>query len=75
MRRMLLSRLAATSTALAATRSRLAKRELIAAVLRDTGAEDVEVVVSYLPAVSASDVPGSAGAACSRSRRPRPSPR
>src|SRR5687767_14367961 len=45
---MLLSRLAQTSAALAATRSRLAKRDLIAAVLRETEAEDVEIVVSYL---------------------------
>lgn len=45
---MLLSRLAATSTALAATRSRLAKRELIAEVLRETEGADVAVVVSYL---------------------------
>ena len=45
---MLLSRLAEASAALAATRSRLAKRDLIAAVLRETAAADVEVVVSYL---------------------------
>ena len=45
---MLLNRLAETSAALAATRSRLAKRELIAAVLRETQPEDVEVVVAYL---------------------------
>ncbi len=45
---MLLSRLAETSAALAATRSRLAKRDLIAAVLRDTAPDDVEVVVAYL---------------------------
>ncbi|HYP45910.1 MAG TPA: ATP-dependent DNA ligase [Propionibacteriaceae bacterium] len=45
---MLLSRLASTSQALAATRSRLAKRELIAAVLADATVEDVQVVVSYL---------------------------
>jgi DNA ligase-1 len=45
---MLLSRLAETSTALAATRSRLAKRDLLAAVLREASAQDVEVVVSYL---------------------------
>jgi len=45
---MLLSRLAATSTALAATRSRLAKRGLIADVLRDAEGDDVEVVVAYL---------------------------
>ena len=44
----LLSRLAATRTALAATRSRLAKRDLIAEVLRDASAGDVEVVVAYL---------------------------
>ncbi|HEY5822329.1 MAG TPA: ATP-dependent DNA ligase [Propionibacteriaceae bacterium] len=45
---MLLNRLAETSTALSATRSRNAKRDLIAAVLRDTDADDVEIVVSYL---------------------------
>ena len=45
---MLLNRLAETSAALAATRSRLAKRDLIAAVLRETRPEDVEVVVAYL---------------------------
>jgi DNA ligase-1 len=45
---MLLSRLAETSTALARTRSRLAKRDLIAAVLRETAPEDLEVVVAYL---------------------------
>ena len=45
---MLLSRLAATRTALAATRSRNAKRDLIAEVLRDASADDVEIVVAYL---------------------------
>ncbi|GAA1842242.1 ATP-dependent DNA ligase [Microlunatus capsulatus] len=45
---MLLSRLAETSAALAATRSRLAKRDLIAAVLAGTAPEEVEVVISYL---------------------------
>jgi len=45
---MLLSRLATTSTALAATRSRIAKRELIAAVLREADAAEIAVVVSYL---------------------------
>ena len=45
---MLFSRLAGTSAALAATRSRLAKRDLIAAVLRATEPQDVEVVVAYL---------------------------
>ncbi|SDT26162.1 DNA ligase-1 [Friedmanniella luteola] len=45
---MLLSRLAETSTALAATRSRLAKRDLIAGLLRETAPRDVEVVVAYL---------------------------
>jgi DNA ligase-1 len=44
----LLSRLAATRTALAATRSRNAKRDRIAEVLRDASAEDVEIVVAYL---------------------------
>ena len=41
MARMLLSRLTTTWTALSATRSRLAKRDLIAAVLREASAEDV----------------------------------
>jgi DNA ligase-1 len=45
---MLLSRIADTSAALAATRSRLAKRELISAVLADATADDVEIVVCYL---------------------------
>src|SRR5215210_3951666 len=48
MTRMLLSRLTTTWSALSATRSRLAKRDLIAAVLRDAPAEDVEIVVAYL---------------------------
>jgi DNA ligase-1 len=43
-----LSRLASTWSALSATRSRLAKRELIAEVLRDAAAAEVEIVVSYL---------------------------
>ncbi len=43
-----LLRLAATSRELAATRSRTAKRRLIAAVLRDTEPDDLETVVSYL---------------------------
>ncbi len=47
-RPMLLSRLAQTSVALSATRSRLAKRDLIAAVLRETAPDEVETVVSYL---------------------------
>ena len=45
---MLLSRLAETRTALAATRSRNAKRDLIAEVLREASADDVEIVVAYL---------------------------
>ena len=45
---MLLHRLTQTWSALAATRSRNAKRDLIAAVLRDAGPADVEIVVSYL---------------------------
>ncbi len=45
---MLLSEIASTSRALAATRSRLAKRELIAALLSDVTAEDASIVVSYL---------------------------
>ena len=45
---MLLSRLTETWTALAATRSRLAKRDLLAAVLREAAADEVEVVVTYL---------------------------
>ena len=45
---MLLSRLADTRRALTATRSRNAKRDLIAEVLRDASADDVEIVVSYL---------------------------
>ena len=45
---MLLSRLAETRIALASTRSRNAKRDLIAAVLREASDDDVEIVVSYL---------------------------
>ena len=45
---MLLSRIAETSRALAATRSRLAKRDLIAQVLGEVTAADVAIVVSYL---------------------------
>ena len=45
---MLLSRLAETRIALAITRSRNAKRDLIAAVLREASRDDVEIVVSYL---------------------------
>jgi DNA ligase-1 len=45
---MLLSRLAETRVALAGTRSRKAKRDLIAAVLREASDDDVEIVVSYL---------------------------
>ena len=45
---MLLNRLAQTWAALTATRSRLAKRDLIAAVLADAGRADLEIVVSYL---------------------------
>src|SRR5215207_1177735 len=45
---MLLSRLAETRIALTATRSRNAKRDLIAAVLREASSDDVEIVVSYL---------------------------
>jgi DNA ligase-1 len=45
---MLLSRLAETRTALAATRSRNAKRDLIAEVLREASTDDVEIVVAYL---------------------------
>ncbi|CAN5125899.1 ATP-dependent DNA ligase [soil metagenome] len=43
-----LARLAITSRQLAATRSRTTKRELIATVLRDTGSDELETVVSYL---------------------------
>ncbi|HKX14417.1 MAG TPA: ATP-dependent DNA ligase [Propionibacteriaceae bacterium] len=45
---MLLSRLAETRIALAGTRSRNAKRDLIAGVLREASHDDVEIVVSYL---------------------------
>jgi ATP-dependent DNA ligase I len=47
-RSMLLSRLAQTRTALVGTRSRNAKRDLIAAVLREASGDDVEILVSYL---------------------------
>jgi DNA ligase-1 len=45
---MLLSRLAETRVALAATRSRNAKRDLIAGLLAETGPDDIEIVVCYL---------------------------
>ncbi len=45
---MLLQRLAETSRALAETRSRNAKRDLLAGVLAEATAADVEIVVSYL---------------------------
>ena len=45
---MLLSRLTATWTALSATRSRLAKRDLVADVLREAEPDEIEVVVTYL---------------------------
>lgn len=45
---MLLSRLASTSAALAGTRSRLAKRDLIVAVLKEVTDDDALLVVSYL---------------------------
>ena len=45
---MLLSRLADSWAALSATRSRNAKRELITAVLADSTADDIDIVVSYL---------------------------
>jgi DNA ligase-1 len=45
---MLLGRLAQTRIALASTRSRNAKRDLIAEVLREASRDDVEIVVSYL---------------------------
>jgi DNA ligase 1 len=44
----LLARLAQSSRDLAATRSRNAKRDLLAGVLADAGADDIEIVVSYL---------------------------
>ncbi|MGI3782639.1 MAG: hypothetical protein ACRYG2_17900, partial [Janthinobacterium lividum] len=72
---MLLERLAETWSALGATRSRLAKRDLIAAVLAEAGdGDDLETVVSYLIGSlrqrrtgvggrSLSDLPAPAGAA------------
>ncbi len=45
---MLLDRLAETWTAVAATRSRNAKRELLAATLAEAGPGDLEIAVSYL---------------------------
>ena len=45
---MQLSRLAETWAKLAATRSRKAKRDLIAAVLAEATTDDIEIVVSYL---------------------------
>lgn len=45
---MLLDRLAETWTALTATRSRNAKRDLLAAVLAEAGPGDLEIAVSYL---------------------------
>lgn len=45
---MLLQRLAETWTAVAGTRSRNAKRELLAAALAEAGPDDLEIAVSYL---------------------------
>ncbi|GAA2097843.1 ATP-dependent DNA ligase [Microlunatus panaciterrae] len=45
---MLLVRIAETSAALAATPSRNVKRDLIAGVLSEATAEDIEIVISYL---------------------------
>jgi len=45
---MQLERVAAASAAMAATRSRIAKRELIAEVLRDCEPGEIEIVVAYL---------------------------
>ena len=45
---MKLSRLADTWAELSATRSRNAKRDLIAAILAETTTDDIEIVVSYL---------------------------
>ena len=45
---MLFDRLADTWSALGATRSRLAKRQLLAAVLADAGPDDIEIAVCYL---------------------------
>ncbi|MFC7626079.1 ATP-dependent DNA ligase [Microlunatus sp. GCM10028923] len=45
---MLLERVAAASAAMAATRSRIAKREVIADVLRDAEPAEIEIVVAYL---------------------------
>jgi DNA ligase-1 len=45
---MLLRRLADTSAAVAATRSRNTKRDLLAEVIRETSEGDVEIAVSYL---------------------------
>ena len=49
---MLLARLVEVSTAVAATRSRLAKRDLIAGLLREAaasgGADEIDIAASYL---------------------------
>ncbi|WP_152188284.1 ATP-dependent DNA ligase [Georgenia satyanarayanai] len=45
---MLFARLAETSTAVAATRSRLEKRALLAATLREADDEEIDVVATYL---------------------------
>lgn len=45
---MLLERVAAASAAMAATRSRIAKREVIAEVLRAAEPAEIEIVVAYL---------------------------
>ncbi|TRW46129.1 ATP-dependent DNA ligase [Georgenia yuyongxinii] len=45
---MLLAQLVETSAAVTATRSRLAKRALLAGALRDAGDDEVEIVASYL---------------------------
>ena len=45
---MLLVRVAATSEAVAATRSRTAKRDLLAAALGEAATEEIAIVTSYL---------------------------
>ena len=67
----LLADVAATSTALAATRSRLAKRALLVDLLRRTDAADVEVVARYLGGRAAAAAHGAGLAVADRAARPR----
>lgn len=68
---MLLTDLVATSAAVAATRSRLEKRALLAAALRAADPGEVEVVASFLSGGSGNGGRGSGGGPLAPFPRPR----